>query len=108
RLAGASELRLIAASDASPDKAASAATAACELFVPLGELVDLDKELARLAKDRQAMEKEIARATGMLANEGFLKKAPPVLVETEREKLEANRQVLESLKARMDELEGMR
>ncbi|MGJ4849954.1 valine--tRNA ligase [Bacillota bacterium Meth-B3] len=108
RLAGASELRLIAANDASPDKAASAATAACELFVPLGELVDLDKELARLAKDLAAMEKEIARATGMLANEGFLKKAPPALVETEREKLEANRHVLESLKARMDELEGMR
>ncbi len=107
RLAGASELRLIEESAPSPEKAASAATAPCELFVPLGELVDVDKEIARLGKDKAQLERDIARATGMLSNEGFLKKAPEALVAAEREKLESNKQVLASLAARIEELEAL-
>jgi valyl-tRNA synthetase len=46
---------------------------------------------------RSALEAEIARAEGKLANDGFVKKAPPEVVEREREKLERFRAELESL-----------
>ena len=81
--------------------------APCELFIPLGELVDVEKELGRLNKDRQKMEKEIVRAQGMLNNPDFLQKAPEALVKAEQEKLATNRQVLASLEARIRELEEL-
>ena len=108
RLCGASQLELLDDGAPAPEKAASAVTAACELFIPLGELVDIEKELTRLTKDKQSLEKEITRATGMLNNPGFLGKAPAALVQTEREKLETNKQVLTSLAERIAELEALR
>lgn len=108
RLAFVSKLTVLGAGTANPDKSASAVTAACEMFVPLGELVDIDKEIARLQKDQQNMAREIARAEGMLKNEGFLKKAPEALVATEKEKLLTNRRVLLSLAERIEELGKMR
>ena len=91
-----------------PEKSASAVTEACELFVPLGELVDVDKELKRLAKDLKNLENEIARAEKMLANPGFVNKAPAQLVDNEKEKLATNRGLLEKLKARIAEMESLK
>ncbi|MGI6173279.1 MAG: valine--tRNA ligase [Christensenellales bacterium] len=108
RLASASKLTILEADAPTPDKSASAVTAACELFVPLGDLVDVEKEIARLEKDRANTEKEIARATNMLANESFTSRAPVSLVEKEREKLANNQSVLSSLDQRIEELKALR
>ncbi len=108
RLAFARELVLLGEADESPAKSASAVTPACELFIPLGELVDVDKELKRLEKERAQTEREIARANGMLNNPGFLQKAPEALVAAEREKLKSNQQVLASLSARIEELASLK
>ncbi|MBQ4089111.1 MAG: class I tRNA ligase family protein, partial [Clostridia bacterium] len=108
RLAFASSLTLLNASDANPEKSASAVTEACELFLPLGELVDVEKELKRLDKDRKNLENEIARANGKLNNAGFIAKAPANLVEQERAKLETNKQLLEKLESRIKEMEALR
>ena len=108
RLAGASGVEFIDAGAANPDKSASAVTAPCELFIPLGELVDIDKEIQRLSKDLKNVEGEIARANGKLNNAGFISKAPAELVEKEREKLATNQGLLEKLKARIAEMEGLR
>ena len=67
---------------------ATAVCAAAELFIPLGELVDLDKERKRLQKDQEQLTREIARAEGKLQNPGFIEKAPPALIDEERQKLE--------------------
>ena len=56
-------------------------TESAKLFIPLGELVDLKKELERLEKERVNLETEIKRVEGKLANESFVKKAPADLVE---------------------------
>ena len=108
RLAGASAVELIAESDANPEKSASAVTESCELFIPLGDLVDVEKELARLAKDLKSAEGEVARSNGMLNNAGFLAKAPANLVEAEKEKLVAAQSRVEKLRARIAEMESLR
>ena len=59
-----------------------------QIFVPLGELVDLDEERTRLNKELDRIKNEIARADGKLLNKNFVAKAPKKLVEDERSKKE--------------------
>jgi valyl-tRNA synthetase len=61
------------------------------------DVVDPEAEARKLAERRAALEGEIARAEGKLANEGFVAKAPPALVEAERDKLERLRRELAAL-----------
>ena len=108
RLAGASTVEFLEYGAVNPEKSASAVTEACELFIPLGELVDVNKEIQRLSKDLKNLESEIARASGKLNNAGFVAKAPAELVEREREKLATNQSLLEKLQARIAEMESLR
>ena len=108
RLAGASAVELLAADAPNPAKSASAVCDPCELFIPLGELVDVDKELARLEKDLKSAEGEVQRAEGKLSNEKFVAKAPANLVEAEKEKLTAARARVEKLKSRIAEMEALK
>ena len=104
RLAWASSVEMIASRDEVKEKTVSAVTAAAELFIPLGDLVDFAKEIARLNKELDNMTKEIARAEGKLNNPGFVAKAPVALVEQEKEKLETNKQKAAALESRIAEL----
>ncbi len=108
RLAGASAVEFIDPAASNPEKSASCVTEPCELFIPLGELVDIEKEIQRLTKDLKNVEGEIARANGKLNNAGFIAKAPAELVEKEKEKLETNKGLLEKLRARIAEIEALR
>ena len=108
RLAGASGVEFVEMGAPNPEKSASAVTEACELYIPLGELVDVEKEIARLTKDMKNVEGEIARANGKLGNPGFISKAPAALVEKEKEKLNTNMELLEKLRARIAEMEALR
>ncbi|HEX2103120.1 MAG TPA: valine--tRNA ligase [Solirubrobacteraceae bacterium] len=62
-----------------------------------GDLVDPEAEARKAAAERDRLRREIARAEGKLANEGFVAKAPPQLVQAEREKLERLRRELDGL-----------
>jgi valyl-tRNA synthetase len=62
-----------------------------------GDLVDREAEARKAQAERERLEGEIARAEGKLANEGFLAKAPPQLVQAEREKLERLRRERDGL-----------
>jgi valyl-tRNA synthetase len=104
RLAGASQSELIASAADVKEKTVSAVTGACTLYIPLGDLVDIDKELARLDKEVKNLEGEITRAEGRLNNPGFVGKAPAALVEKEKEKLQANRDKLDAVRSRIAEL----
>ena len=72
-------------------------------FIPTGDLVDSEKEKARLAKELALCEKDIQIIGGKLNNQGFLAKAPQAVVEQEKEKLLAaqgkREKILESLAA---------
>ena len=66
--------------------------------------MDIEKEIARLNKERDNLLKEIARAEGKLNTEGFLRKAPEALVQAERDKLAGNQTKLVALDARIADL----
>ena len=108
RLAGASALETLESGTPNPDKSASAVTSCCEAFIPLGELVDVDKELARLAKDLKKAEGEVSRSNGMINNPSFVAKAPAQLVEAERAKLVAAQERVKKLNARIAEMEALK
>jgi len=108
RLAGASGVEVISDRAQVTEKTVSAVCHAGELFIPLGDLVDFEKEMARLEKEKKNLENEIARANGKLNNPGFVAKAPAQLVEQEKAKLAANEKMLEALKTRIQELAEMK
>ena len=62
-------------------------TDAARGFIPMMELIDREKELARLEKEKAAAEKDIAMFQRQLGNEGFVNKAPAHVVEEIRQKL---------------------
>ena len=72
-------------------------------FIPTGDLVDKDKETARLNKELAAVEKDIQIISGKLNNAGFMAKAPQAVVDQEKAKLEnalsKKEKILESLAA---------
>ena len=86
KLAGASSLEFVDGAAAISEKTVSQVIESSTVFVPLGELVDVEKERERLQKELERVTGEIARADGKLANRGFLEKAPKNLVEAERAK----------------------
>ncbi len=69
-----------------PD-AAGTVTDAARIFIPMEQLVDKEKELARLAKEQEKVQKDIDFLSKKLNNPGFLAKAPEALVQAEKEKL---------------------
>ena len=107
RLAAASALELIGPDAPAPEKSASAHTACCGVYIPLGDLVDIPKEIARLEKDLANAQGEIGRCQGKLNNQGFLAKAPAQLVENEKNKLETAKGLVASLEGRLAELREM-
>lgn len=58
----------------------------CEVFIPLKDLIDFDKEIERLEKEKEKLDSELKRVRGKLSNEGFVNKAPEQVVAKEREK----------------------
>lgn len=87
KLAGVSEVEFILDKATLTEKVVSQVIDGAELFIPLGELVDLAKETERLNKELESVESEIRRANGKLLNNGFLEKAPKSLIDAERSKL---------------------
>ncbi|HEX5780642.1 MAG TPA: valine--tRNA ligase, partial [Solirubrobacteraceae bacterium] len=67
------------------------------ILVLASEAVDLEAAAKRAEAQRATLEKEIARAEGKLANQGFVAKAPPAVVEKERQKLEELKRELADL-----------
>ena len=76
-----------------------------ETFIPLGELVDFEKEKVRLEKELSTLEKEISRAKGKLENEGFIAKAPQKIVDEEREKQKKHEDMYQKIKEMLTKLE---
>ncbi|MCI8650394.1 MAG: valine--tRNA ligase [Anaerotruncus sp.] len=69
-------------------------TDAARIFIKMDELIDKEKELARLSKEKEKVEKDIAMITNKLNNQGFVAKAPAAVVEGERAKLEKHKEHL--------------
>ncbi|NLK95380.1 MAG: valine--tRNA ligase [Clostridiales bacterium] len=104
KLASASEVTFIEDKKEVPENAVSIVVKGGELFMPLLDLVDKDKELERLNKEVKKLESEIDRIDKKLNNSGFVAKAPATVVEGEKEKRIKYVEMLEAVKSRIEAL----
>lgn len=104
-LARASEVMIQADKTGIADDAVSTMIPKANIYIPFAELVDVEKELARLAGEEKKLVGEIKRCEGMLSNERFISKAPEAKVAEERAKLEKYTQMLEQTRERLAQLQ---
>jgi valyl-tRNA synthetase len=102
KLAGASEIKFINSAEEAGEKTVTKVLSIGTIYIPMGELVDTEKERARLEGELEKVMAEIRRADGKLNNQGFMAKAPKKLVDEEKEKLnkyiEMREKILTNLK----------
>jgi valyl-tRNA synthetase len=104
KLSGVSAVKFVDSGAAVEGKTVSQVTEIAQIYIPLGELVDIEKEKARLSAEIERVEGEISRAEGKLANENFVNRAPKKLVDDEREKLQKYRDMKEKFIAQLSDL----
>ncbi len=94
-----------------PDKtgvgedAVSVAVTDATVYMPLAELVDIEKEIERLEKEREKMRKEVDRVEKKLSNQGFVAKAPQNVIEEERAKEEKYKAILAQVEERLAQMQ---
>ena len=86
KLGGASDVVVTNDKNLTVENAVSLVVEGAQILMPLGELVDLEKEKERLNKERDHILSEIKRVDSKLSNEGFLSKAPQKLIDEEKAK----------------------
>ena len=104
KLAYASEVSVL---DAAPEDSAgmvSVVTDNARMFMPMAELVDLEKEKARIEKELANAEKQLAAQIGKLSNQNFVTRAPEAVVNLEREKKAKLEALIENLKLSLENL----
>ena len=104
KLAYASEVSVL---DAAPESTAgmvSVVTDNARLFIPMAELVDFEKERARIEKELANAEKQLAGQIGKLSNQNFVTRAPEAVVNAEREKKAKLEALIENLKLSLENL----
>ena len=106
KLAGVNEISFIQDKASIDEKVVSQVIDGFELFIPLGELVDFEKEIERLQKELNTINAEIARANGKLSNAGFVDKAPKALVDAEKAKLNKFIDMRDKLVAQLNDLKA--
>ena len=99
RLASASDVTVADANIPTPDGSIEVVTHAARVLMPLAELVDFEKELARIAKEKANAEKQLAGIENKLSNQGFIAKAPEAVVNGAREDAAKLRALIEKLNA---------
>ena len=102
KLASASEVIIAESYDS--DDAVAIATNAGSLYIPLAEVIDFEKERARLSAEMKKNDGEIERLEKKLSNEGFVAKAPAAVIEGERAKLAKYLEIRTSLTSALEKL----
>ena len=97
RLAYADTVTLLSAEPENLDGMVTITTADAKLYIPMGQLVDVAKELERIAKELADARKFLASVEGKLANEKFVSRAPEAVVEAERQKARKTRDLIAQL-----------
>ncbi len=104
RLANVTEVTTQQDKEGIPDTAVACVCSAGEIYIPLEDLIDIDKEIERLGKEQERLEGEMKRVNAKLANEEFVKKAPEKVINAEREKQTKYREMLDNVLSRIEAL----
>ncbi len=97
RMAYAEQVVICESDPAGHEDMLAVITADAKLYIPMEQLIDFEKELARIAKEKENALRQIAMFEGKLNNESFVAKAPEKVVNEQREKLEKMRALLKQL-----------
>ena len=101
KLAGVNEVKLVEDRSGLGAKMSAIVTHDAEILVPLGELIDEDKEKERINQEIAQTMQIIQKTQGLLANAGFVSKAPQKLIDNEKDKLEKANEKLAKLKDKL-------
>ena len=104
KLAGIGNVTFIADKNEITERCTAIVTHNAEVMIPMGDLVDFEKEKERILKEIAGAEAEINKAKGLLSNQGFVAKAPQKLIDNEKEKLARAIDKLAKLKEKLAEL----
>ena len=104
-LGHASEVTVQADKAGIGEDAVSVVTSNATIYMPLAELVDIEKEVERLTKEKEKMLKEIERVEKKLANRGFVSKAPQKVIDEEKAKEEKYKATLAQVEERLAQLQ---
>ena len=97
RLAYADSVTLLDAEPADLNGMVTCATSDAKLYIPMGQLVDVEKELERIAKELEKARKNLSSLEGKLSNENFTSRAPEHVVADIREKAQKARDLISGL-----------
>ncbi len=107
KLASAQNVEIKSEKSGIPENAVNIVVDGAEIFMPLGELVDKDKELERLNKEKTKLEGEIKRVEGKLNNQGFVAKAPQKVIDEEKEKGVKYKEMLEKVLKSIEDMNNL-
>ena len=97
RLAYADTVTMLETEPENLDGLVTCTTADAKLYIPMGQLVDVAKELDRISKELEKNRKFLASLGAKLSNEKFTSRAPEAVVNAEREKAQKARDLIASL-----------
>lgn len=101
-LASASEVQIAAVRSEIPEDCVAAVIEGAEIFMPLDDLIDYQKEMDRLSREKAKLQQEIDRVAGKLANQGFVAKAPEKLIQEEQDKQRKFTEMLDKVLQRLE------
>ena len=101
KLGFANEITIQNNKDNIPQNAISIISNGMEVYIPFEELVDVEEEKKRLEDEKKKVLAEIERASKMLANPGFVNKAPEAKINEEKAKLNKYQEMLKSIEERI-------
>ena len=107
RLAYADEVSMLDSEPANLDGMVTITTADAKLYIPMGQLVDVEKEIARITKELENAKKFLASLEAKLSNENFVARAPEAVVNAEREKAVKHRDLIAQLEQSLSAMEKL-
>ena len=104
KLAYAGEVEISAEAPADTEGMVSVVTGSAKMFMPMAELVDLEKERARIEKELEKARAQLEAQNKKLANEAFVSRAPEAVVNAERERAEKAKALIANLEESLAKL----
>ena len=107
RLAYADEVKILSSEPENLDGMVTITTSDAKLYIPMGQLVDVAKEIERIQKELDNNRKFLASLEGKLSNEKFVSRAPEAVVNAEREKAAKTRDLIAQLTDSLDAMKKL-